>query len=270
MLELEVFEGITVGRMRARFLTISLPYFLYFVDGLLIDTGPHSLRRDLEPLLAGLPIEQVALTHIHEDHCGLAAFLAAKGVPIRCLADSVEEAAREPRLPLYRRLVWGRRPAFPASPLPETVRTPHHEFRVVKAPGHTPRHVLFHEASRGWLFTGDFFLTARPRLVFFEEDVSATLDTLKRLEDLHVRILFDAHGGPLPDGARLLARKRAYLEELGERVAGLRAQGLDERAIDRRLFPKRPLISRFSRGEWASLHMVRTARAPENPLDEPK
>ncbi len=270
MVKLEDFEGVTIGRLRARFLTTSLPYCLYFVDGLLIDTGPHSLRRELEPLLAGLPIEQVALTHIHEDHCGLAAFLAARGVPVRCLVrvcGGSRARAPPPPLPPPR---LGRRPAFPASPLSETVLTPHYEFRVVKAPGHTPRHVLFHEASRGWLFTGDFFLTARPRIVFCEEDLTATLDTLKRLERLEVRVLFDAHAGPLPNGARLLALKRAYLEELGGRVADLRVQGLDDRAIDRRLFPRRPLISRFSMGEWASLHMVRTAPVPESPSDKPE
>lgn len=270
MVELEDVEGVKVGRLRARFLTSSLPYCLYFVDGLLVDTGPHSLRRELEPLLASLPIEQVALTHLHEDHCGLAAFLSARGVPVRCPAGSVEDAPREPRLPLYRRLFWGRRPAFTASPLPEIVRTAHHEFSVVRAPGHTPHHVLFHEASHGWLFTGDFFLTARPKLILDGEDLSATLDTLKRLEGLHVRILFDAHAGPLADGSHLLTRKRAYLEELGGRVAELRARGLDDRAIDRRLFPERPLITRFSRGEWASLHMVRTAPAPEGPPNRPE
>lgn len=264
MVKVTRFEGVTVGRTLAKLFTTTIPYHLYFVDGLLVDTGPLSLRREILPYLRSLPIEQVALTHIHEDHCGLAADLAARGIPILCPAESVEEAAREAPLPLYRRLIWGRRPPFPASPLPATLRTPGHAFQVVKGPGHTPHHVLLYEPDRGWLFSGDFYLTARPRLVFGGEDLSATLATLKRLERLEVRVLFDTHAGPLPDGAQRLAEKRAFLEELGGRVAGLRAQGLDDRSIDRRLFPRKPLITYFSRGEWASLHMVRTVAAPEN------
>jgi glyoxylase-like metal-dependent hydrolase (beta-lactamase superfamily II) len=263
MVQVRDAEGVTVAKSHARFLSISMPYCVYFVDGLLIDTGPYSLRKKLEPFLEGLPVEQVALTHLHEDHCGLAFLFSEHGVPVYCLPESVAEAPLEPRLPLYRRLVWGRRPAFEALPMPEVLRTPNFEFRVLRAPGHTPLHALLYEASRGWLFTGDFFLTTRPRVVFFEEDLSATLESLKRLEGLHVNVLFDAHSGPLHDGAKLLARKRAALEDLGRRVADLRAGGLDDRAIDRKLFPKKPMITRFSRGEWTSLRMVQTVTAPE-------
>ena len=270
MVKVTHFEGVTVGRILAKLLATTIPYHLYFVDGLLVDTGPHSLRRELLPFLHGLPIEQVALTHIHEDHCGLAADLAARGVPILCPAESVEDAAHEARLPLYRRLIWGRRPPFPAGPLPDTLRTPGHTFQVLKGPGHTEHHVLFYEAERGWLFSGDFYLTARPRLVFGGEDLSATLATLKRLERLDVRVVFDTHAGPLPDGAQRLAQKREFLEDLGGRVADLRAQGLDDRAIDRRLFPRKPLITYFSRGEWASIHMVRTVAAPEGRSERAK
>jgi glyoxylase-like metal-dependent hydrolase (beta-lactamase superfamily II) len=270
MVKVTHFEGVTVGKTQAKFLGMAIPYYLYFVDGLLVDTGPHSLRREIAPYLGGLPIEQVALTHIHEDHCGLASELAARGIPILCPAESLEEAALEPRLPLYRRLFWGRRPPFPAAPLPETLRTPGHTFQVLKGPGHTPHHALFFEPERGWLFSGDFFLAARPRLVFGGENLAATLDTLKRLEALQVRVLFDTHAGPLRDGALKLAQKRAFIEDLGVRVADLRRQGLDDRAIDRRLFPSKPLISFVSRGEWASSHMVRTVPTPAGLPDEPE
>lgn len=270
MVKVTHFEGVTVAKTQAKFLGMAIPYYLYFVDGLLVDTGPHSLRREIAPYLRGLPIEQVALTHVHEDHCGLASELAARGIPILCPAESVEEAALEPRLPLYRRLFWGRRPPFPAAPLPETLRTPGHTFQVLNGPGHTPHHALFYEPERGWLFSGDFFLTARPRLVFGGENLAATLDTLKRLEALEVRVLFDTHAGPLRDGALKLAQKRAFIEDLGVRVADLRRQGLDDRAIDRRLFPSKPLISFVSRGEWASSHMVRTVPPPAGLPDEPE
>lgn len=271
MVEVTRFEGVTVGRVRARLLATTVPFHLYFVDGLLVDTGPYSLRREIEPFLRELPIEQVAVTHLHEDHCGLASMLASRGLPVHCPGESVEDAAREPRLPLYRRLIWGRRPPFPAKPLPDVLRAGARIFQVLGAPGHTADHAAFYEPERGWLFTGDLFLTPRPKLVFREEDLSATLRTLTNLAGLEVRVLFDTHAGPLCDGRRLLGEKRHYLEELGSRVAALRRKGLSDPAIDRRLFPRRPALTYLSRGEWSSLQMVRTAPArKENSLGIPE
>jgi hypothetical protein len=43
-------------------------------------------------------------------------------------------------------------------------------------------------------------------------------------------------------------------------VEALRKHGLSDTEIDRRLFPKKPLITHVSNGEWSSLHMVRTLR----------
>ena len=136
MVKVSHFEGVTVGKTLASLFGTAIPYHLYFVDGLLVDTGPRSLRREIAPFLQTLPIEQVALTHIHEDHCGLASDLAGRGLPILCPAGSVEEAAREGRLPLYRRLIWGRRPAFPASPLHYPSLAP--DARPQRAPKPTP------------------------------------------------------------------------------------------------------------------------------------
>jgi glyoxylase-like metal-dependent hydrolase (beta-lactamase superfamily II) len=264
MLEVIDFEGVRVGRTTARLLATAIPYYLYFVDGLLIDTGPYSLRREIEPFLRELPIEQVALTHLHEDHCGLASRLASRGVPLYCSGECVGEAGVEPRLPLYRRLIWGHRPAFSAKPLPDVLCAGRRRFRVLRAPGHTPHHAAFYEPERGWLFTGDLYLTARPKVVFIEEDLSATIGTLEALAGLDVRVLFDTHAGPLPEGRRLLTEKRHYLEEIGRRVAELRRLGLSDEAIDRRLFPRRPAITYLSRGEWSSLQMVRTAPGRED------
>ena len=51
--------------------------YLYIVDGLLIDTGPSTLPWESSDFLIH-PIQQVALTHIHEDHAGMAAYLQEK------------------------------------------------------------------------------------------------------------------------------------------------------------------------------------------------
>jgi glyoxylase-like metal-dependent hydrolase (beta-lactamase superfamily II) len=254
------YDGVTVWRERARLGLYALDFCAYYVDGLLVDAGSYGKRRSFRRFCHGRPIRFTALTHLHEDHCGNAGWLRAEGVPVYAPAPYVDLAPVEPRLPLYRRLIWGRRPAFDARPLPDVLQTPSHTFHVVAVPGHTADHVAFHEPERGWLFTGDFFLTPKPKVVFQEEDVGRTLETLEALGALDFEVLFDTHRGPLPAGPALLRKKRDYLLELRERVVALRAEGLSDEAIDRRLFPHRPLITRITGGEWASIYMVRTLR----------
>lgn len=251
-------EGVTGWWGRARLLTYTLRVFVYVVDDLLVDAASYSLRKPFWAYFQDRLPRLTVLTHLHEDHCGNAAGLAARNVPVLAPAASLAAAGWPPRLPLYRRLIWGRRPPFPALPLPERVETPRHTLAVLPARGHTADHVAFYEEREGWLFTGDFFLTARPRLVFQDEDLEATLASLKALEALPFRTLFDAHEGPLAEGPALLRRKREHLLRLREKVEELRREGLSDEAIDRRLFPHRPLLTFVSRGEWSSLQMVRT------------
>ncbi len=260
-------EGVVGWWGRARLLTYALRVFAYVVDDVLVDAASYSLRKPFWAFFRNRLPRLVVLTHLHEDHCGNAAALAARGVPVMAPEASLALAGKEPRLPLYRRLIWGRRPAFPALPLPGRVETGGHTLAVLPARGHTADHVAFYEEREGWLFTGDFFLTARPRVVFQDEDLEATLASLEALGALPFRTLFDAHEGPLSEGPALLRRKRDHLLSLRERVEELRRQGLSDEAVDRRLFPRRPLITYVSGGEWSSLQMVRTlgGRRPPSP-----
>jgi glyoxylase-like metal-dependent hydrolase (beta-lactamase superfamily II) len=50
-----------------------LPTFtvhIYYIDGLLIDTGQYNCRHTVLSLFKQLPLQQIALTHWHEDHIG--------------------------------------------------------------------------------------------------------------------------------------------------------------------------------------------------------
>lgn len=42
----------------------------FFVDGLLIDTGHSNAQKEVVKTLSRLPIEQICITHHHEDHTG--------------------------------------------------------------------------------------------------------------------------------------------------------------------------------------------------------
>lgn len=255
-------EDVQCARVIARLLFVKIPVYLFFVDGLLVDTGPSALASEILSFYKSLDIKQVAITHLHEDHCGLADYLVKeRGVPVYTHPDSVEEAAKDAKFPFYRRLIWKERVAFSARAIGDVLETPNHRFNVIRVPGHTSSHLAFHEPERGWLFTGDFFLTSRPILTFRDEDVPATMESLIRLLELDFDVLFCSHSGVINRGKVLMEGKLRYLEELRGRIMEMTDKGMSERRIVKALFPmnrKRTLIQLLSGGEWSSRNMVRS------------
>lgn len=87
---------------------IGMSVYSFFVDGLLIDTGSYSLSQEFQSFFNDIRIEQLALTHCHEDHAGNAAWIQRhKNVPIYIHRDSVNLCAEDGDYPLYRQALWG-------------------------------------------------------------------------------------------------------------------------------------------------------------------
>ena len=259
-LELRDVDGVEAARAKIRMFGTSLPVCTYLTDGLLVDAGPGRLERSFMPFFRERRIVRLAVTHVHEDHCGLAARLQTeRGAPAYIPAGAEYSAAQRARLPLYRRLFWGPRPPFSADVFPERIETESHTFQVIRTPGHTRDHVCLFEPSRGWLFSGDVYARSEPKLIFAEEDVPELVRTLNRLLELDVGTLFCAHAGVVEDGRRALAAKRDYLLRIGQQVRHYLGLGYSLRRIDRILFPEKPSLTRISMGEWSSLNLVRGA-----------
>src|SRR3989442_10285855 len=155
---------------------------VYLVDGLLVDSGPPNLARDVRRLVSELAVRQCVTTHHHEDHSGNHGLLAAE-LRITTLAhpNGVSRlAVGDSHSPLYRRVAWGVRPPAPAAPLGEGLETSRFRFRVIDTPGHATDHVALFEPERGWLFSGDLYLAPRLRYLRADEDVYAMMDSLRR------------------------------------------------------------------------------------------
>ncbi|NMA69091.1 MAG: MBL fold metallo-hydrolase, partial [Desulfitobacterium sp.] len=113
MLKVQNYKDIVVGHGSCSLLGTRLKVNLYLVDGLLIDTGPFRLRKDSIPFFKEHKIEQVVLTHVHEDHSGMAYWLQKhEKVPIYLDANAIKEAEERGRYRLYRRLIWNKRKPF--------------------------------------------------------------------------------------------------------------------------------------------------------------
>ncbi len=255
------YEDVIYGQWEVTILQSKLSVFIYFVDGLLVDTGPGSLGKDIKIFFQDHEINQVALTHIHEDHCGMAPWLQENiDVPIFLHRDSIDVAEKKAPLPLYRLRLWGERLPFRARIMPDEIRTPNHRFQPIDTLGHCPNHVVFYEKEKGWLFTGDVFVSIKQHVAFREENLAQTIESLKKLLELDFDTMFCAHSGVITNGHRQMEEKLEFLVELQEKIRVLEVRGLTPRQIDRKLFPVKHPMTDYSGGEGTSYHMVETLR----------
>ncbi|MDY0395518.1 MBL fold metallo-hydrolase [Virgibacillus halophilus] len=122
---------------------------------MLVDTGPRIQKQQLKKVFSAWNVQQVALTHSHEDHTGMASWIAKhKNADIFCHERMVKAAARKAHLPWYRELFIGPRFGFSAQAYPNVLQTSKHQFLPIETPGHTTDHICLFEPDKGWLFTG--------------------------------------------------------------------------------------------------------------------
>lgn len=258
MLAVAEHDGVQMARGTIRFLGGRFKACLYVVDGLVIDTGPRTLRSETIPFLRDIPVEQVALTHLHEDHVGLAHWLSqSKGAEVLIHSQAVPVALKGSPLPWHRRLCWGSYIPFASRPLPEKIERDHHTFEVIPTPGHTEDHVVFYERNKGWLFTGDFFITTHPVQWDPNESAEQFFMSFERVLSLDFDTIFCGHAGIISkNGKDVMRKKFEYLLDLRERVVALYNKGYSLRQIDRTLFPKKPISTYITSGKWSSFHLV--------------
>lgn len=233
--------------------------YLYVVDGLLIDTGPSTLGSESIRFFRDSIINQVALTHIHEDHSGMAAWLQKElKVPVYLHKESMAEAAVEPELVKYRREIWGRRPAFQAYSIPEQIATDQYRFEVIDTPGHYQHHKAFLEPDQGWLFSGDLLVNLKPRSIFREENMSEMINSLGKICALDFDTVFCSHTGIFENGRNICHKKLDYLLDLRGRVRELRNKGLKDKEIADRLFPEEDKVGMVTNGDFSPYFLVST------------
>jgi len=259
MLEITGHADVTHAAATVTFWNQRMRVHLYYVDGMLLDTGPSRLAGSLIPFFTDLPIRQVVLTHHHEDHTGLAPWLQReRQLPVFIHERGREHCLRKTSLPVYRKLFWGERDAFDPQLLPNRVETGRYCFDVLETPGHADDHVALYNRENGWLFAGDMFLTTRPKTMIRGESVRAHVSSLRKLLRLDFDTLFCCHAGVVTEGKTRLAAKLAYLEELTDQVLDLAGRGLAERDIVRKLFPQPNLLTYLSGFEMSPHHIVRS------------
>ena len=229
---------------------------VYRVGDVLVDSGCSTARRAFVPWLRERPPRVALATHEHEDHIGNHAILppdVVKHAP-RLACEFLERG--HPRFPSYRRFVWGyHEPSPGARVVGDKVDAGGHAFRVVQTNGHSSDHVSYLDERENGLYSGDAYMGkfAAARL---EEDILAELASLRAMADLDPAMLFPAHGPALPRPRARLLETVEYFEDLWRRVWKLHDAGETPRAIRRELFPREPVLTYISSGEFSCANTV--------------
>lgn len=235
--------------------------YVYFIDGLLIDTGQRRARNEIVSETDKLNIEQIFITHHHEDHTGNIGPIKEKH---RCSVYGSKKCSQimksPPKLSLVQRLTWGsREPCYDMIASNGVVKTENHSFNVIPVPGHAPDMIALYEPNEKWLFSADLFIN--PYIGYFldSESIAQQIESTKKILHLDFKVMFCSHNPQLKNAKRQLSKKLTFLESSFDKVASLHGKGYTATQIFGKLeLKENRFVKTLSRGRLSKLNMVKS------------
>lgn len=244
------------------FLRPDLFVHIYFVDGLLIDTGQRRMSREICDYVKTLPVEQIFITHYHEDHTGnLDPLMNQTGVIPIASAECARIMQNPPGISLPQKMIWGDRPAFDLERYEKPVlETSNHVFELIHIPGHAPDMVGLLDKSRGWFFSADLYVNSFIGYFLKGERVLQQIHSIQKALTCDFDVMFCAHNPQLSGGREKLAKKLSYLENFYGEVKRWYDQGYGSDQILKNMNRKEyRMISFLSGGALSAMNMVQAA-----------
>ena len=248
-------EGLRVGRFGAKINTTSI---LWRLGSTIIDTGPPNQWASVRHFLNAQPVEQVIVTHHHEDHAGNLSRFPGAGVE-RMLAppESLEFLHHGFPLQLYRRIVWGR----PGRVAPEAFSgkiacADGSVLDPILLPGHSPDMTCLLDRERGVLFGADVYVGSRLRYLRLDENLNGIISGLEHILRFDFDTLLCSHRGIVSPAHGKLRQKLKYLLELRESARSLEHEVLGVERIVRLLLGPEEFLSHFSFGHFSKTNLI--------------
>jgi glyoxylase-like metal-dependent hydrolase (beta-lactamase superfamily II) len=234
----------------------------FFVDGLLIDTGHSNAKKRALKTFEKLEIEQIVLTHHHEDHAGnLHALKKIKDYRVYAHETCVRLMESPPPVCFVERKTWGSNTAVQGiHSLGKTIETEQYKFHIIPTPGHSEDHICLYEANQGWLFSGDLYVHHYIRYFMATESITQQIESLKRVLDLDVDRFFCSHSFKEDLFKDRFEQKLKFLEDFHGNVVQLHHKGLNPAQIMKEIGMKEKWMIRLLSGGWLSgINMVRSS-----------
>lgn len=234
---------------------------VYYIDGLLLDTGHRNMRKEILATVGGLEVDQMFISHHHEDHTGnLAELQQHFKCPSYSSAACIELMKKPPKISFAQWLTWGNRPAnFQLQEKGGTLLTSNYKFDIIPIPGHAIDMVALHEANEGWLFSADLWVYQYIRYFMRAESMHQQIESIKRVLKLEFHVLFCSHNPQLIRGKDKLWQKLRFLEDFYGRAASFYHKGYSPPAILKAMGLKEDFGMRLlSTGELSTMNMVRS------------
>ncbi|GAB5553249.1 MAG: MBL fold metallo-hydrolase [Saprospiraceae bacterium] len=232
---------------------------IYFVDGLLLDTGQSIMKKSILAATKKLEVKQIFISHHHEDHTG----------NIRALKDQhnceayasklcCEMMKAPPKLSFAQKITWGTRPAQKdLIPKQQAIKTNKYCFEIIPIFGHAPDMVALYEPNRKWLFSADLYLNSYIDYFVHNESVADQIASIKKILALDFDVLLCSHKPQLKNGKQQLTKKLHFLESFFDMVSTLYTQGYSAKEIFKHLKLKENwLVKILSGGSLSKMNMV--------------
>ena len=232
---------------------------IYFVDGLLIDTGQSKARKSIIAETKQLAVEQIFITHHHEDHTGnIPEIQALHNCDVYASELCCQMMKAPPTLSFAQKLTWGDRPAqHDLIPISETLETKKYRFDIIPIPGHAPDMVALYEPNRQWLFSADLYLNRYIDYFLKEESITDQIESIRRILKLDFKTMFCSHKPRLTNGKEQLTKKLNFLESFFHDVSSLYLKGHSSKEIFKILKLKENwFVKTLSGGSLSKQNMV--------------
>ena len=235
--------------------------YLYYIDGLLIDTGQRKAGPQILADTKNLPVKQIFVTHHHEDHSGNIPMLRQQHhCPAFAPALTCEMMKAPPHMSFPRRLLWGvREPYAELQPVGNQLKTNKYCFEVISVPGHAPEMAVLYEPDKKWLFSADLFVNHYIGYMLDTESIQQQIESTRKILELDFEVMFCCHNPQMSKAKAQLAKKLSFLEYFFDEVGKLHQQGKTASEIMRQLKLKEDwLVRLLSRGQLSKLNMVKS------------
>ncbi|GAA5524960.1 hydroxyacylglutathione hydrolase [Microbulbifer aestuariivivens] len=247
-------EGFRVGRFN---LGVNTTFSVYRLGGTLIDAGPSNQWRYVKGFIQTAPLQQLLLTHHHEDHSGNAgAIHRLTGVRAQAPSLTANILQRGFAIPPIQRLLWGSAGRTDAQILPEKIHIGGEDAEAIFTPGHAKDMHCYLLPERGWLFSADLYIANYLKLLRVDENVDTLLQSIRTVLSCDFDTILCPHRGVVENGKQKLQEKYDYLLNLSSEAQMLQKQGLELEVITRRLLGKEGAVGILSRYNFSKRNLI--------------